>query len=127
MKNLKPTQGELEILKILWEHGPSSVKFVNEIQNKNKKVGYTTTLKIMQIMVEKDMLKRRKKGRGHVYRTVLKREKTQGQLLDSLLDSAFSGSAAKLVMQALGTNRPTKEEIIQIRELLDRIEKGEKR
>jgi predicted transcriptional regulator len=122
----KPTEAELDVLRILWEYGPSTVKAVNNIQNRDKDVGYTTTLKIMQIMSEKGMLKRTKTGRSHVYQPVLQQEKMQRQLLDSFVDAAFSGSSAKLVMQALGHGKASKEEIRQIREYLDRLEKGEK-
>ena len=101
-KILQPTDAELEILQILWENGPSTVRFINDRLNEKKNVGYTTTLKIMQIMHKKGILTRRKKERTHVYSPVLKEVETQSLLIDRLLRIAFSGSASKLIMQALG-------------------------
>ncbi len=124
--SLQPTAAELEILQILWKNGPSTVRFVNENLNSKKVVGYTTTLKMMQIMTEKKLLKRDSQSRSHIYRPAFAQQETQGQLLDSLLQNAFGGSASRLVMQALGKHKTSKEEIIQIRELLDKIERGVK-
>lgn len=123
-KNMKtkPTDAELEILKVLWEHGPSTVKFINDIQNRERKVGYTTTLKIMQIMTEKKSLKRDESSRSHIYKPMIAEDETKTILVDKLLDSAFGGSAAKLVTQALGNYKASKEEIDEIRQLLDKME-----
>lgn len=122
----QPTTAELEILQILWNNGPSTVRLVNEKLNDKKAVGYTTTLKMMQIMTEKNLLVRDAQSRSHIYRPNFAQQETQGQLLDSLLQNAFGGSASNLVMQALGNHKTSKEEIIQIRELLDKIERGTK-
>jgi len=121
----KPTVAELEVLQILWKNGPSTVRFVNDKMNEKKRVGYTTTLKIMQLMFEKKILTRDENKRSHIYHPVIKENETQKLLLERFLDSAFSGSAAKMVMQTLGNHQASKEEISQIRKLLDSIE-GEK-
>lgn len=121
----KPTESELEILQILWADGPSSVRSVNDKLNEKKPVGYTTTLKMMQIMFEKGLLERFKENRGHTYKPVFNRDETQSLLLDKILETAFGGSAMKLVMQALGSHNPSKDEAKKIRELLDKIERGE--
>lgn len=122
----KPTEAELEILQILWKHGPCTVRFANDKLNQKKTVGYTTTLKIMQLMFEKKLLKRDETTRSHLYSAAVKEKETQGVLLDRFLETAFGGSALKLVMQALGNHKASKEEISQIRELLDNLE-GEKK
>jgi predicted transcriptional regulator len=119
----KPTDSELEILQILWQNGPSTVKTVNEKLNEKKEVGYTTTLKIMQIMNEKNIVLRDENERSHIYKAAIKENEIQKVLLDKLLETAFSGSAANLVMQALGNSQPSKEELKKIRELLNQIEK----
>jgi BlaI family transcriptional regulator, penicillinase repressor len=119
----KPTDSELEILQILWQNGPSTVKTVNEKLNEKKEVGYTTTLKIMQIMNEKNIVERDENERSHVYSAAIKENEIQKVLLDKLLETAFSGSAANLVMQALGNSQPSKDELKKIRELLNQIEK----
>ncbi len=123
---LKPTDAELKILQILWKHGPSTVKFVNDILNEEKEVGYTTTLKLMQIMNEKGMVEREKLGRSHIYKSLLKESETQKMMIDKILTTAFGGSAGKLVMQALGSSKTSKEDINEIRKLLDEIEKDKK-
>lgn len=122
----KPTEGELEILRIIWLQGPSTVRQVNEQLAKIKDVGYTTTLKIMQIMSDKGLVTRDTGGKTHVYYTSVSQEKTQQQLVNRLLDSAFEGSAMKMVMQALGNKKSTSQEIKEIREFLDQLEGGKK-
>ena len=122
----KPTEGELEILQVIWDHGPSTVRFVNDQLSREKRVGYTTTLKLMQIMADKRLLKRDTSGKTHVYTTAVSKQKTQQQLIDKLMTTAFGGSAMKLVMQALGNKKSTKAEIEEIRAFLDRLEGGEK-
>ncbi|MDQ7818609.1 MAG: BlaI/MecI/CopY family transcriptional regulator [Melioribacteraceae bacterium] len=124
-QNIKPTDSELEILQILWQKGPATVKSVNEILSEKKDVGYTTTLKLMQIMYEKGLVHRNEKDRSHIYTAVIEENKIQKALVEKLLETAFSGSAAKLVMQALGNSKPTKEELDKIRELLNNIERGD--
>jgi len=118
----RPTEAELEILQILWKHGPCTVRFVNDQLNRKRTVGYTTTLKIMQLMFEKKLLERDETARSHLYLAVIKENETQGLLLDRFLETAFGGSALKLVMQALGNHKASKEEISQIRDLLDNLE-----
>ena len=125
-KSPKPTEAELEILQILWENGPSTVRFINDVLNKKKSVGYTTTLKIMQIMSEKNLVKRDEENRSHIYTAAYKEDETQKVLLDKFLETAFGGSASKLVMQALGNRETSKREIEEIRKFLDKIEGGVK-
>jgi BlaI family transcriptional regulator, penicillinase repressor len=123
---IKPTEAELEVLQILWKHGPSNVRFINEAINQNRstedEVGYTTTLKVMQIMFEKGILKRDDSARTHIYRPALSEETTQKSLVDKLLDTAFGGSALKLVMQALGNRKTSQKELQEIKNLLNKIE-----
>ncbi|MFC1852608.1 BlaI/MecI/CopY family transcriptional regulator [candidate division CSSED10-310 bacterium] len=123
--HLKPTAAELEILQILWKYGPSTVRFVNEKLNERKVVGYTTTLKIMQLMNEKHFLERETSQRSHIYCPLVKEKETQGVLLDRFLETAFGGSALKLVMQILGHHRTSKAEIAQIKDFLKSLERGE--
>lgn len=124
-----PTESELEILQILWKYGPSTVRFLNEKQNEGKDlpagqagVGYTTTLKIMQIMAEKGMLNVNKDSRQHIYTPTLDEEETKSKLLDGFLKKTFSGSTMKMVMQALGNHNPSKEELDEIKNLIQEIE-----
>jgi predicted transcriptional regulator len=121
-----PTAAELEILHVLWECGPSTVGFVNEKLNEKKRVGYTTTLKLMQIMAEKKLVLRDKSKRAHVYSAGVSAEQAEKQLVSGLIDRAFRGSASRLVMQALSTRKASEEELDEIRRLLDEIE-GESR
>ena len=122
----KPTDSELEILRILWENGASTVKTVNEKLNEKKESGYTTTLKMLQIMFEKNLVVRDENERSHVYKAAIDQDEIQKMLLDKLLETAFSGSAANLVMQALGNSKPSKEELKKIKELLNQIERERK-
>ncbi len=119
---LRPTDSELEILRIIWEDGPCSVRQVNEKLNLKRKVGYTTTLKLMQIMHEKKLLNRKEKGRMHIYSAAIREEDTQKLLLERFVESAFGGSAMQLVMQALGKHRATPEELEKLKELIRKIE-----
>lgn len=123
---VKPTEAELEILQVLWENGPSTVRFVNERLNRKKRVGYTTTLKIMQIMTDKNLVRRNEDSRSHIYRAMIEREETQGILLDRFLQNTFGGSAMKLVVQALGNHKPSKDELEQIKEFIKQLEGGKK-
>jgi len=125
-QNIKPTVAELEILQILWEKNQATVKDVNEEINKKKETGYTTTLKTMQIMFEKGLVERKKDGRSHIYSAAIKKEETQRVLLDKILETAFGGSAGKLVMQALGNKKTTKEELQEIKELINKLEQDSK-
>lgn len=123
MNSLKPTDAELEILQVLWERGASTVREVNDIMNQKREIGYTTSLKTMQIMHDKGLLSREKDGKGHVYAAKVEREATQRALLDRFVEDTFGGSAMKLVMQALGGHKASPAEIDQIRDYLDAIEK----
>lgn len=123
---IKPTDAELEILQVLWSHGPCTVRFVNDHLNVKKRVGYTTTLKFMQIMIEKNMLGRNEKSRTHIYRPLIAKEETQNLLLDKFLLNAFGGSAMKLVMQALGNHQPTQEELDEIKAYIKKVERSQK-
>jgi len=118
---LKPTDSELEILNILWEKGPSTVRDIHEELEKNKDAGYTTTLKLMQIMHEKGLLKRDATNKSHVYTANVSQEKTQGQLVKRMIDNVFNGSASQLVMQALGNNKTNTKELEEIKKYLDEI------
>ncbi len=120
--NPKPTDSELEILQILWKTGASTVKEVNDELNKLRPVGYTTTLKIMQIMYEKEFLRRERSGRSHIYSADIKENDTKNILLDKVLQTVFAGSASKLVMQALGQNKTSKKEISEIKKFINDLE-----
>jgi predicted transcriptional regulator len=121
----RPTDAELEILGALWQHGPATVREVYDILNRAKPTGYTTVLKLMQIMAEKGLVRRNEEQRAHVYSAVAPRETTQRQLVGDLLQRAFSGSASQLVMQALAAKRATPEELAKIRQMLDAFEREE--
>ena len=120
----KPTDAELEVLHVLWQHGPSPVRLVNDelASRRRTEVGYTTTLKIMQLMLEKGLVQRHDEGRSHVYRAAVREQETQGLLLDKFVQATFGGSALKLVMQALGNRETSSDELAQIRRLLNDIE-----
>jgi predicted transcriptional regulator len=124
-RTTKPTDGELEILNILWEEGPSTVRRVNELLNKD--AGYTTTLKLMQIMLEKGLLLRDATAKVHIYEAAVTREQTQGQFVQRIIDTVFNGSAMELVMQALGNHQTSRAEMDQIRAYLDKAEKTAKK
>jgi predicted transcriptional regulator len=118
----RPTQAELEILRVLWQRGPSSVREVLETLGADRGAGYTTVLKLLQIMSGKGLVERDERVRTHVYRTALPQEQTQRQLIRDLVERAFDGSAGQLVLQALATRRASPEEMEAIREMLDRAE-----
>jgi predicted transcriptional regulator len=122
----KPTEKELEILRIVWEKGAISVKEVHETMGGDEVNGYTTILKLMQIMHEKGHLARQKSGKLHLYKAISSQENTQQQLLDKMIDTVFRGSAADLVMSALGNRKSSRDELKAIREYLDQLEKREK-
>ncbi|MDZ7764721.1 MAG: BlaI/MecI/CopY family transcriptional regulator [Melioribacteraceae bacterium] len=122
-RNIKPTESELEILQILWEEETATVKEINDIINKRKPIGYTTTLKTIQIMFEKGLVKREKVGRSHTYSAAIKKEETQQALIDKILDSAFGGSASNLVMQALGNKKTSKQELEEIKKMIEKLER----
>lgn len=123
----KPTESELAILQVLWTHERATVRFVNEVLNSHrmateKPIGYTTTLKIMQLMAEKQLLQRDESGRSHVYEAMISEQETQQRLLNRFVEKTFKGSAMKLVMQALGNHEASSEELQQIRDFLDELE-----
>ncbi len=121
-KNPRPTEGELEILQVLWGRGPSTVREVFRELSGVRGVGYTTVLKLMQIMVDKKLLSRDESVRPQVYRASRSRGQTQRQLVSDFVERAFGGSPGKLALQALSTKKATEEERQQIRALLDRLE-----
>ena len=120
----EPTKSELEILQVLWQHGPSTVRFVNDQLNAQKRaVQYTSTLKLMQIMAEKKMLKRDETNMKHIYIAAIEEQKTKSYLLERFVDSMFNGSASSLMMQLLGNKKTSPEELKQIKELLNKLDK----
>ena len=121
----KPTEAELQILQVLWEHGPSTVRFVNERLNQRREVGYTTTLKLMQIMAGKGLAARDTSSRTHIYRAVLQEEDARTTLMEQLVQGAFRGSAMQLVMQALGNHKASREELSAIKDLIRKMEEEE--
>jgi predicted transcriptional regulator len=125
-KRRRPTEAELAILGVLWEGGPSSVRDIQRILNEARPTGYTTVLKLMQIMTEKGLVERDESQRPQIYRARYSQEQTQRQLLRDLLDRAFGGSVKELVLQALATERSSPEELEAIERLLDRFE-GDKK
>lgn len=118
-KTSKPTESELEILSILWDRKNASVRTVHEELSKTKDAGYTTTLKLMQIMFEKKLVTRNDSSKTHIYAPAVTREKTQNQFLNRIIDGLFAGSATELVMQALGNNNTSDAELDKIRQLID--------
>ena len=122
----KPTPNELEILRVLWERGPSTVREVHEALSSVREVGYTTVLKVMQIMTVKGMVRRNEESRAHVYQACQPAEKTKQQLVSDLLHRAFAGSASQLMMHALAGKKTPELEIEEIRRMLDRYEAGRK-
>jgi BlaI family penicillinase repressor len=121
----RPTDAELEILQVLWERGACTVREVQESVSVDRTVGYTTILKLMQIMTDKGLVRRDESERAHVYEACLAQEQTQRQLVGNLLDKAFEGSAVELIMQALSAKRATTDELRRIRQMLDEFERGE--
>jgi len=125
-KKTRPTDGELEILRILWERGESTVREVHEVLDARHPTGYTTVLKLLQIMTEKGLVRRDASERAHVYQARIPREDTEKQLVGDLLERAFAGSASSLVMRALSSKRTSPEDLARIRKYLDEIEGGRK-
>ena len=122
----RPTDAELAILRVLWERGPSTVRDVHEALSGTQATGYTTVLKLLQIMTDKGLVVRDESQRAHIYEASESQQRTQRQLLADLTDRAFGGSPAKLVLQALNGRKASAEELGEIRALLDRLE-GEAR
>ncbi|MES2652475.1 MAG: BlaI/MecI/CopY family transcriptional regulator [Bacteroidota bacterium] len=122
IKPFEPTKAELEILQVLWEIGPATVRVVNDELLKLKEVNYTTTLKLMQIMAEKGILKRDETQMKHIYSVAETEEKTKNHLLTKFVDSMYKGSSSKLVMQLLGNHKTSAAELREIKELLKKLE-----
>jgi predicted transcriptional regulator len=122
----QPTPAELAILRVLWKSGPSTVRDVHEAMQDDRATGYTTTLKLLQIMTEKGLVTRQEVGRAHVYRAHQSQEQAQRRMVGDLLDRVFDGAAQKLILHALETRKASAEELAEIRILLDELE-GEKR
>jgi len=120
----RPTEGELTILRVLWEGGPRSVRDIQKVLAENRPTGYTTVLKLLQIMTEKGLVERDEKCRPQIYRASRPQEQTQRQLLRDLLDRAFGGSVRTMVLQALATQRSSAAELEAIEKFLDRFEGG---
>lgn len=120
-KNTKPTESELEILRVLWEKENATVREVHEVLAASKDVGYTTTLKLMQIMHEKGLVSRDDSSKTHIYQPIVSKEKTQKHLVGKMIDNLFSGSPAQLVMQALGNHKTSKDELEEIQQLLNSL------
>jgi predicted transcriptional regulator len=118
----RPTDAELAILRVLWERGPSTVREVHDSLSSTQDTGYTTVLKLLQIMTDKGLVIRDESQRAHVYATRESEQRTQRQLIGDLIDRAFGGSPAKLVMQALSGTKASAEELTQIRQLLETME-----
>jgi len=121
-KTNRPTDAELAILRILWYNGPCTVKQVHELLLDSPPRGYTTILKILQIMSQKGLVKRYKESRAHVYKASVDAELTQKNIISNLLDKLYNGSSGKMVMQALSTNPASPDELKEIRKLLDKLE-----
>lgn len=123
----RPTQAELELLRVLWQRGPSTVREIHDSLRDQKETGYTTTLKILQKMADKGLVDRDESKRSHVYRAVSRADETQRQLVRDLLRRAFGGSPAKLVVQALSEETVSAEELAEIRQLLEKLEASQQR
>jgi BlaI family transcriptional regulator, penicillinase repressor len=120
----KPSAGELDILRVLWRRGPSTVHQVQPELKRGDRVGYTTVLKLLQIMLEKGLVKRDESTRPHVFRAAVAEAQVKRRLVADLLDDVFEGSSMNLVMQALSAKPASADEVRQLRELLDEIEGG---
>ncbi|MEP6711762.1 MAG: BlaI/MecI/CopY family transcriptional regulator [Ferruginibacter sp.] len=120
-KILKPTDGELEILTVLWEKGAATVRTVHEEVCKTKDAGYTTTLKLMQIMFEKKLVTRDSSSKTHIYKALITKENTQKQFVNKMINNLFAGSSAALVMQALGGYKASNSELEKIKTLIEEL------
>jgi len=122
-KQNKPTQAELEILSVIWERETATVREVHEVINARKPTGYTTVLKLLQLMDEKGLVERDKANRAHIYRAKIKQNETGKQMLSDVLQKVFGGSALKLVQQVLETETTTAEDLKEIRKMIQEAEK----
>jgi len=123
VKYIKPTESELEILRILWEKGTASVREVHEELSKTKEAGYTTTLKLMQIMFDKGLVLRDDSVKSHIYQAAVTKDRTQKHMLGKMINTLFGGSTTELVLQALGNHTATKEELEEIERLINNLKK----
>jgi predicted transcriptional regulator len=123
-KAIKPTESELEILQVIWEKKKATVREVHEELSRNRDIGYTTALKLMQIMFEKGLVSRDDSSKTHIYTAAVSREKTQKQLVGKMIHTLFSGSPSELVMQALGNHKASTEELDEIQKMIDHLRKG---
>ncbi len=127
IKSTEPTKSELEILQVLWKHGPSTVRFVNDTLNEMKRaVQYTSTLKLMQIMAEKKMLTRDESQMKHIYHAAIEEQKTKSALLERFVESMYNGSASSLMQQLLGNKKTSKKELQAIKDMLAQLDKDNK-
>lgn len=122
-KNIKPTESELEILAILWKKEKATVREVHDELSKTKESGYTTTLKLLQIMFEKGLVKRDDSSKTHIYEPAVSRQRTQKQFLDKMINTLFAGSSTQLVLQALGNQKSSRGELEEIQKYLDNLKK----
>lgn len=122
--NTKPTEGELEILQVLWQLGTATVRDVHEKINITKPCGYTTTLKLMQIMFEKELVTRDNSQKTHIYKANISKEGTQRQIVGKMIHSLFAGSTSQLVMQALGSRRPSAQELDEIEAMINALKQN---
>ena len=121
---IEPTKSELEILLVLWQHGPNTVRFVNDTLNEQKReVQYTSTLKLMQIMAEKGLLKRDESQMKHIYHVAVEENKTKSFLLERFINTMYNGSASSLLMQLIGNKSTSKKELAAIKELIKNMDK----
>ena len=120
-KQVKPTEGELEILQVLWDRGKATVRDVHEQILLTKEAGYTTTLKLMQIMFEKGLVTRDSSSKTHIFQANVSKENTQNQFVNKMIAGLFKGSSSQLIMQALGNHTVSKEELNEIQQLLDNL------
>jgi len=118
----EPTRSELEILQVLWQHGPSTARFVNDQINQKRQVIYMSTLKLMQIMIEKGLLKKDDRQQSHIYRADVAEDSTKSFLLDKVVDTVFNGSASSLMMQLLGNKKLSPEEMEEFAALIKKID-----
>ena len=123
-RSSQPTDAELQILRVLWDRGPSPVRVIHEVMSKNKETNYSTTVKMLSVMLDKELVKRDESVRPHIYRTVKKQETTQKGMMRDLMDRVYGGSPGRMVIQALSSKKASQEELDEIRKLLDRLQDG---
>lgn len=124
-RTARPTEAELAILRVLWDRGPSTVREIQDVLERHRGTGYTTTLKLLQIMHDKRLVRRDESQRSHVYEAAITRQKTQRRLVGELLDQLFSGSASQLVLQALSARKSSPDELREIRRIVEELERDQ--